>query len=57
VLRTLDFIHLATAPAVGDDLEAIVSYDARMIDAATVRLPTTPPRESDLLACRCSPPE
>jgi uncharacterized protein len=34
VLRTLDAIHLATAMAVGDDLEAIVTYDDRMIAAA-----------------------
>lgn len=34
VLRTLDAIHLATAMAVGDDLEAILTYDERMIDAA-----------------------
>jgi hypothetical protein len=34
VLRTLDAIHVATAMAVGDDLEAIVTYDERMIDAA-----------------------
>jgi predicted nucleic acid-binding protein len=34
VLRTLDAIHLATAMAVGDDLEAVVTYDERMIDAA-----------------------
>jgi len=34
VLRTLDAIHLATAMAVGDDLDAIVTYDDRMIDAA-----------------------
>jgi predicted nucleic acid-binding protein len=34
VLRTLDAIHLATALAVGDDLDAIVTYDERMIAAA-----------------------
>lgn len=34
VLRTLDAIHLATAMAVGDDLEVIVTYDERMVDAA-----------------------
>lgn len=33
-LRTLDAIHLATALFVGDDLDAIVTYDSRMIDAA-----------------------
>ena len=34
ILRTLDAIHLATALAVGDDLDVIVTYDERMIDAA-----------------------
>ena len=34
VLRTLDAIHLATALAVGDDLDAIVTYDDRMLEAA-----------------------
>lgn len=34
VLRTLDAIHLATAISVGDDLDEIVTYDARMRDAA-----------------------
>ena len=44
ILRTLDAIHLATAIAVGDDLEAIVTYDERMIDAARlVGLPTANP--------------
>ncbi len=45
VLRTLDAIHLATAIAVGDDLEAIVTYDERMIDAASLLgLPAATPR-------------
>jgi hypothetical protein len=44
VLRTLDAIHLATAMAVGDDLEAIVTYDERMIAAARLLgLPTASP--------------
>ncbi|MGH2408540.1 MAG: type II toxin-antitoxin system VapC family toxin [Candidatus Limnocylindrales bacterium] len=44
VLRTLDAIHLATAMAVGDDLVAIVTYDARMIEGARLLgLPTTSP--------------
>ena len=44
VLRTLDAIHLATAMAVGDDREAIVTYDERMIDAARLLgLPTATP--------------
>ncbi len=34
VLRTLDAIHVATAMALGDDLEAIVTYDERMVEAA-----------------------
>ena len=34
VLRTLDAIHLATALAVGDDLDAVVTYDERMLEAA-----------------------
>jgi predicted nucleic acid-binding protein len=45
VLRTLDAIHLATALAVGDDLEAIVTYDERMVEAARLMgLPTATPR-------------
>ena len=36
VLRTLDAIHLATAMAVGDDLDAIVTYDERMVEAARI---------------------
>jgi predicted nucleic acid-binding protein len=45
VLRTLDAIHLATAMAVGDDLEVIVTYDERMVDAARlIGLPTATPR-------------
>ena len=45
VLRTLDAIHLATAIAVGDDLEAIVTYDERMLDAASLLgLRTATPR-------------
>jgi predicted nucleic acid-binding protein len=33
-LRTLDAIHLATALALGDDLDAVVTYDERMLEAA-----------------------
>lgn len=45
ILRTLDAIHLATAIAVGDDLEAIVTYDDRMVEAARLLgLPTRTPR-------------
>lgn len=34
VLRTLDAIHLAAALDLGDDLQAIVTYDERLADAA-----------------------
>jgi len=45
VLRTLDAIHLATALAVGDDLDAIVTYDERTVAAARlVGLTTATPR-------------
>jgi predicted nucleic acid-binding protein len=45
VLRTLDAIHVATALAVGDDLDAIVTYDERMIAAARLLgLTTATPR-------------
>ena len=45
VLRTLDAIHLATALAVGDDLETVVTYDERMAAGARLLgLPTATPR-------------
>jgi predicted nucleic acid-binding protein len=45
VLRTLDAIHLATALALGDDLETVVTYDERMADGARLLgLTTTTPR-------------
>ena len=34
IVRALDAIHLATALAIGDDLDAVVTYDERMADAA-----------------------
>jgi predicted nucleic acid-binding protein len=34
VLRTLDAIHLASAAALGSDLEALVTYDRRLAEAA-----------------------
>ena len=34
-LRSLDAIHLATARILGPDLDALVSYDDRLIKAAT----------------------
>ncbi len=33
-LRALDAIHLASALELGDDLDAFVAYDARLLDAA-----------------------
>lgn len=33
-LRSLDALHLATALEIGDDLEGMVVYDDRLIDAA-----------------------
>lgn len=33
-VRSLDAIHLATALTMGDDLDAVVTYDVRMGDAA-----------------------
>lgn len=45
VLRTLDAIHLATALAIGDDLEVVVTYDDRMLDGARLLgLATATPR-------------
>ena len=32
--RSLDALHLATALEIGDDLEGLVAYDARLVDAA-----------------------
>jgi predicted nucleic acid-binding protein len=34
-LRPLDSIHLAAAASLGDDLAAVVSYDERLLAAAT----------------------
>ena len=33
-MRTLDAIHVATALALGTELDAVVTYDARMAEAA-----------------------
>ena len=45
VLRTLDAIHLATAIAVGDDLDVVMTYDDRMVEAARLLgLATATPR-------------
>jgi predicted nucleic acid-binding protein len=44
ILRSLDAIHLAAARSLGQDLEAVVSYDARMLDGARLLgLPTARP--------------
>ena len=44
-IRTRDAIHLATAIALGDDLDAIVTYDNRKADGARLLgLPITSPR-------------
>ena len=43
-LRSLDSIHLAAATSLGDDLAAVVSYDDRLLAAATsLGLPTAKP--------------
>ena len=34
IVRSLDAIHLATALAIGDDLDVIVTYDERMLEGA-----------------------
>ena len=45
-LRSLDAIHLATARILSEDLDAIVSYDDRLLKAATdAGLATTSPRD------------
>lgn len=35
-LRSLDAIHLASALAIGDELDAFITYDSRLADAARV---------------------
>lgn len=45
ILRTLDALHVASAMTVGDDLEAVVTYDERMAAASRlVGLPVVAPR-------------
>ena len=45
-LRARDAIHLATARVLGEDLGAIVSYDDRLLKAATdAGLATASPRD------------
>lgn len=47
-LRSLDAIHLATARLLGEDLDAIVSYDDRLLKAADdAGLPTLSPRDDN----------
>ncbi len=44
-LRALGAIHLASAMVVGDELEAFVAYDTRLVEAArAVGLPVASPR-------------
>lgn len=43
-LRSLDAIHIASAQEIGDALTALVTYDRRMLDAATAAgLPVASP--------------
>lgn len=43
-LRSLDAIHLASALLLGDELEAFVAYDDRLLDAASaLGMPTASP--------------
>lgn len=43
-MRTLDALHIASALELGDELEALVAYDRRLLDAAAAhRLPTASP--------------
>lgn len=43
-MRTLDALHLASALELGDELEAVVAYDVRLLDAAASHgLRTTSP--------------
>jgi uncharacterized protein len=45
-LRSLDAIHLATARVLGPDLDAVVSYDDRLVRAANeAGLPTLSPQD------------
>ena len=44
MLRTLDAIHVATALLIREDLDVLVSYDQRMLAAASAHgLPTAAP--------------
>ena len=47
-LRSLDAIHLATARIFGDELDALVSYDERLLRAADeAGLPAASPRDGE----------
>ena len=37
-LRSLDAVHLATAMEIGEDLDGVVAYDERLIEAARAHL-------------------
>lgn len=46
-MRTLDALHIASALEVGDELEAVVAYDNRLLEAAVAhRLPAARDRKS-----------
>jgi predicted nucleic acid-binding protein len=50
-LRSLDAIHLATARILGEDLNAIVSYDDRLLKAASdAGMTTLTPRDEQVHA-------
>lgn len=43
-MRTLDALHVASALELGDELEVLVAYELRLLDAAAAhRLPTASP--------------
>lgn len=43
-VRTLDAVHVASAQALGDSLDSLVTYDPRMLDVARSQgLPVTAP--------------
>lgn len=47
VLRSLDAIHLASARALGEDLDSVATYDTRMNEAArALGLPVSSPSPS-----------
>lgn len=44
ILRALDAIHLASAMSIGDELERVVTYDERLVEAARLHgIPTVSP--------------